>query len=100
MVTRAQTQKDPKKEESKAPETTQKKSCKQTTRRGRPKKARKKSKSSLEPNTKGEEGEELTAKERRKEPIKQAKSMTFLPSYKKGGIVPIDKKYEPLEAAI
>ena len=100
VVTRAQAQKDPKKVEPKALEATQKKSCKRNTRRGIPKKDGKKSKSGSEPNTQGENREELTKKERSQEPTKPAEALTSSSSSLEGGSVLIDKKYEPLEAAI
>ena len=100
VVTRAQAQEDSKKEESKASEATPKKSLKRNTRRGRPKKAGNKSKSGSEPNTQGEDMEELTEKERSQGPTKQAKALTTLLLSHEGGSVLIDKKYEPLEATI
>ena len=56
VVTQAQAQKDSGKEEPKAPQTSQKKSHKRSTRKGRPK-AGKRSKSPSKPNTKGEDRE-------------------------------------------
>ena len=64
VVTRAQAQKKPAKEEPKASEVTQKKSRKRNSRRGRPKKDGKKSKSGSESNTQGENGKELTEKDK------------------------------------
>ena len=64
VVTRAQAQKEPTKEEPKASEVTQMKSRKRNSRRGRPKKDGKKSKSGLEPNIQGENGTESTKKEK------------------------------------
>ena len=69
-------------------------------RRGRPKKDGKKSKSGAKPNTQGENGKEVTEKEKSQEPAKHAEALTSSSSSHEGGSVLIDKKYEPLEAAI
>ena len=100
VVTRAQAKKEPPKEEPKSFEATQKKSRKRNTRRGRPKKDGKKSKFGLDVDMQRENREVLTEKGRDQEPAKPVEALTSSSSSHEGGLVMIDKKYEPLEVAI
>ena len=60
----------------------------------------KKSKSGSETKIEGENNENPTVGKENQEPTKQARAPTSSSSSHKGGFVLIDKKYEPLEAAI
>ena len=100
VVTCAQAPKNPEKEEPQASEATQKKSRKRYNRRGRPRKEEKKSKSDSKPRQPEGKKRDSTEKKKEPEPEKTAKARTSSSSSHEGGSVLIDKKYEPLEAAV
>ena len=100
VMTRAQTPKNLDKAEPPALEAVQKKSRKSYNRRGRPKKQDKKSKFGSEPRQPENKKEELLERKREPEYEKWTRARTSSTSSQEGGSVLIDKRYEPLEAAV
>ena len=97
VVTQAQAQKDTGKKRTNASQTSNKKLRKRSPRKSRSKTG-KKSKSGSKPEPGNVRNEKPKVREDNKEPKKRAS--TSLSSSHKGGFVLVDKKYEPLEAAI
>ena len=100
VMTRAQTSKSIDKEEPPASEAAQKKSRKRYNRRGRPKKEEKKPKSGSEPRQPANEQKEPREEKKEPEHEDSATTRTSSTSSRGGGSVLIDKRYEPLEAAV
>ena len=92
VVTRAQTPKNPEKDEPQALEATQKKFFKRKNWRGRPRKEGKKSNSDSEPKLSEEDKGGSTKKNREQEPTKTTKARTSSSSSQEEGSILIDKK--------
>ena len=100
VMTRAQTTRNMDKEDLSVSEDVPKKSRKKYNRRGRPKKEDKKSKSGSEPRQPAKEQEEPERKKGESEQEGSVRTLSSSTSSRGGGSVLIDKRYEPLKAAV